>query len=116
MEIESPESPATIESDPRTGAWHLILNPNVAWMNPEKTVLGSNHGGARTPLVACLSHDEGRTWSQPKVLESDPNTTFAYTSITFHQDRVLLTYYHFPNGGRQISLKFKSLPVSWFGK
>jgi len=114
--IESPESPATLAHDPATGAWLLVWNPNVVWSNPEKTVLGANHGGARTPLSALISRDEGKTWSPPKNLESDPATTFAYTSITFHEGRALLSYYHFPKNGKQLSLRFKSVPVEWFGR
>jgi hypothetical protein len=61
-----------------------------------------------------VSRDEGRTWSKPKLIEPDPNTTYAYTSITFHQGRALLTYYHWPSNGKQLSLKFKSIPFEWF--
>lgn len=112
--IQSPESPATLAREPASGAWLIVWNPNVVWSNPEKTVLGANHGGPRTPLTAMISRDEGKTWSQPKNLESDPTTTFAYTSITFHEGRALLSYYHFPKGGQSLSLRFKSVPLEWF--
>ncbi len=112
--IEAPEAPSTLVRNPQNGDWLLVWNPHVAWSNPEKTVLGANHGGPRTPLAAMLSHDEGKTWSRPRNLESDPTVTYAYTSITFHEDRALLSYYHFPNGGKQLSLKFKSVPLAWF--
>lgn len=113
--IESPEAPATLARDPASGAWLLVWNPNVVWGNPEKTVLGANHGGPRTPLAAMISHDEGKTWSKRKEIESDPATTFAYTSVTFHEGRALLSYYYFPKGGKDLSLKFKSVPMEWFG-
>lgn len=112
-DIESPESPATLAVAPG-GDWLLVWNPKVAWGNPEKTVLGANHGGARTPLAAMVSGDEGRTWSRPRNLEGNPDSTFAYTSVTFHEGRVLLTYYDFPKGGKLLSLKFKSVPLAWF--
>ena len=112
--IEAPESPSTLVAVPGTGEWLLVWNPNVAWSNPEKSVLGANHGGARTPLAAMVSRDEGLTWSHRKLIESDPACTFAYASVTFHQDRALLSYYHFPNGGKLLSLKFKSVPLAWF--
>ena len=111
-DIESPESPATLAVAPG-GDWLLVWNPKVAWGNPEKTVLGANHGGARTPLAAMVSGDEGRTWSRPRNLEGNPDSTFAYTSVTFHEGRVLLTYYDFPKGGKLLSLKFKSVPLAW---
>lgn len=111
--IESPESPATLVRVPGSGEWLLVWNPKVIWGNPERTVLGANHGGVRTPLVAAISRDEGVTWSEPRAIESDLANTYAYTSATFAGNRVLLTYYHFPQGGKQLSLKFKSVPLAW---
>ncbi len=113
-DIEAPEAPSTLVAVPGTGDWLLVWNPKVEWGNPEKTILGANHGGARTPLAAMISRDEGRTWNPPRNLEADPAITYAYTSITFHQGRALLSYYHFPKGGRLLSLKFKSVPLDWF--
>ena len=99
---------------PGTGDWLLVLNPNVTWADPARTVLGANHGGARTPLAARISRDEGATWGPPRNLEADPAATYAYTSVTFHEGRALLTYYHFPAGGKMLSLKFRSVPLGWF--
>lgn len=113
--IEAPEAPSTLVAMPGSGYWLLVWNPTVTWRDPEKTVLGANHGGARTPLAAMISRDEGRTWSARRNLESDPAATYAYTSVTFHRGRALLTYYHFPQGGNRLSLAFKSVPVEWFG-
>ena len=112
--VEAPEAPSTLVAVPGTGEWLLVLNPNVVWSDPARTVLGANHGGARTPLAARISRDEGATWSLPRNLESDPAITYAYTSVTFHEGRALLTYYHFPVGGKMLSLKFRSVPLGWF--
>lgn len=112
--LEAPEAPSTLARNPANGDWLLVWNPTVVWSNPEKTVLGTNHGGPRTPLAAMISHDEGRTWSRPKHLESDPKATYAYTSITFHDGRALLSYYHSPAPGKLLSLKFQSVPLEWF--
>ena len=68
--------------------------------------------GPRTPLVAALSTDEGRTWSEPKAIEADLSAHYAYTSIRFHKDRALFSYY-VARGGL-LSLKFKSIPLAWF--
>jgi sialidase-1 len=112
--IEAPESPSTLVRLPGSGDWLLVWNPNVEWKDPEKTVLGANHGGRRTPLVGAISKDEGRTWTKPREIETDPAVTYAYTSITPHGDRVLLSYYYFPVGSKELSLRFKSIPISWF--
>lgn len=112
--VEAPEAPSTIARVPGSGDWLLVLNPNVTWADPERGVLGANHGGARTPLAARISRDEGATWGPPRNLEADPAITYAYTSVTFHEGRALLTYYHFPQGGKLLSLKFRSVPVGWF--
>lgn len=112
--IEAPEAPSTLARNPANGDWLLVWNPTVVWSNPEKTVLGTNHGGPRTPLAAMISHDEGRTWSRPKNLEPDATATYAYTSVTFHEGRALLGYYHSPTPGKLLSLKFQSVPLDWF--
>jgi sialidase-1 len=112
--IEAPEAPSTLVALPCSGDWLLIWNPKVTWGDPQRTVLGANHGGARTPLAAMVSRDEGQTWSAPRDVESDPEFTYAYTSITFHEGRALLTYYHVPKAGKMLALKFKSVPLEWF--
>jgi sialidase-1 len=113
-DIEAPEAPSTLVATKDGGEWLLVWNPNVSWGDAARTVLGANHGGPRTPLAAMVSPDEGRTWGPRRMLETDPAATYAYTSVTFHEGRALLTYYHFPNGGKELSLKFKSVPFAWF--
>ncbi|MEB2359737.1 MAG: exo-alpha-sialidase [Bryobacteraceae bacterium] len=102
--MAAPEAPSTLVRLPKTGELLLIYNPTVK--------LGTGHSGPRTPLAAAISKDEGRTWSLPKAIEEDPAATYAYTSVTFHQERALLTYYYAKDG--LLSLKFKSIPVDWF--
>ena len=115
-DIVSPESPATIARVPTTGDWLLVLNPEVVWGNPEKTLFGANHGGPRRPLAAKLSRDEGKTWSVSRTLESEPAFAHAYTSITFHDGRALLTYYQYSEKTKLVSFKFKSVPLAWLSR
>ncbi|MDC0935362.1 sialidase family protein [Pirellulales bacterium] len=82
--LASPRSPATIERIPFSGkllcAWndHSGAHPFAA--------------GKRTPLCLAVSSDEGSTWSLSRVIEDNPDGWYCYTSMTFQEDRLLLTY------------------------
>lgn len=104
--VGAPEAPSTLVRLPDNGDFLVIYNPTVE--------LGSDHLGPRTPLVASISTNQGQSWSAPKLIESSSESTYAYTSVTFHQNRALLTYYVAPNHTNLLSLKFKSIPLSWF--
>jgi sialidase-1 len=102
--VSAPEAPSTLVRLPDNGDFLLVYNPIAR--------VGAPMGGPRTPLAAAISHDEGKSWPLAKLVESDLSTTFAYTSITCNQGRALLTYYAARDG--KLSLKFKSIPLSWF--
>lgn len=82
--LQSPCSPASIKRLPGSSDLLAIYNdhsgdfPFVA--------------GKRTPLVAGISSDDGKTWTNRKVLESDPEGWYCYTAIHFVDDAVLLAY------------------------
>jgi len=99
----APEAPSTLRRIPSTGDLVLVWNNNV---DPSH-----HHSGKRTPLSIATSRDEGQSWSRPKNLEDDPDEGYAYTSLTFFKDRLLLSYYVSRDG--QISTRFRSLPVAW---
>lgn len=99
LPVDSPESPATIRTVPATGDLLLVWN-----QSPNQ----------RTPLTAAVSSDEGRTWRHVRQIETDPQHRYAYTSVLFHKDRVLLSYYVQDPATRRISSRFRSLPVRWF--
>ena len=103
--LQSPEAPATIRTIPSTGDLLLIWN-NV--FNKSK-----GHGGDRTPLTAAISRDGGTTWENIRNLENDPDHSYAYTSMLFHKDRLLLSYYVGDGRTSKWSSRFRSLPVSW---
>jgi sialidase-1 len=104
--VVAPEAPATLRRIPSTGDLLLIWNHNYQ--------AGAGHSGKRTPLNAAISKDDGQTWVNERILESDPTLTYSYTSLTFVRDRALLSYWIGDSSKRQWSTQFRSLPVSWF--
>jgi hypothetical protein len=104
--VRSPESPATLRRIPATGDLLLVWNP--------KYDAKTDHGGKRTPLVAAISPDEGRTWTSPRTLEDRRDQQYAYTSVAFHERSVLLSYYVADNSTGRISTRVRALPLDWF--
>lgn len=105
LPLKSPESPATIRRVPATGDLLLV------WNNTYEP--GAGHGGKRTPLTAAVSSDDGRNWTHLRDLESNAGQTYAYTSIEFVRDRVILSYYVADPKTNHLSSRFRSLPVRW---
>jgi sialidase-1 len=105
-DLRAPESPATIRTIPATGDLLLVWNNTF---DPHAT-----HGGARTPLTAAISTDDGVTWRHLQNLESDSSRTYAYTSLTFVGDRAVLSYWDEARNSGLYSSRFRSLPVGWF--
>jgi hypothetical protein len=104
--IASPCSPASIERIPWTGDLLMVFNDHSGWHVYPK--------GRRTPLCAALSKDDGKTWSPSRVIEPDPNGWYCYTSITFVENRAILSYCA---GDRKVGglnrLKVLALPRNW---
>ncbi len=104
--VKAPEAPSTLRRIPSTGDLVLIWNHTYSE--------GKGHGGKRTPLTAAISSDEGKTWKRIQNIETDANQTYSYISLTFTGDRALMSYYVNPNGSPNYSLRFRSIPISWF--
>jgi Neuraminidase (sialidase) len=83
-ELKSPTSPASIKRLPSSAELLAVYNDHSGRVEFSK--------GKRTPLVAALSSDDGRTWPVYKVVESDPEGWYCYTAIHFVNDAVLLAY------------------------
>jgi sialidase-1 len=83
-ELKSPASPASIKRLPGSADLLGIFNDHSGRFEFAK--------GKRTPLVAAISSDGGRTWPLRKVLEGDPGGWYCYTAIHFVDDAVLLAY------------------------
>jgi hypothetical protein len=83
-ELSSPASPASIKRLPGSADLLAVYNDHSGRFPFPK--------GKRTPLVAAVSADNGKTWPQRKLLEDAPNGWFCYTAIHFTGDAVLLAY------------------------
>jgi sialidase-1 len=92
-EILSPVSPASIAKIPSTGHLLLVWNDHAGQPKEYRT----KHPPIRTPLAAAISRDGGRTWTQKKLLETQPDSGYCYTAIAFAKDRVLLGYCAHPS-------------------
>lgn len=102
--VRAPEAPASLRRVPSTGQLLLVWNNSY---DPR-----ASHSGKRTPLSAALSSDDGQTWQAPVDLETSADHTFAYTSLLFVQDRVLMTYYVRDEKSGRISSRFRSVPLA----
>lgn len=108
MGIGAPVAPSTITKIASTG--DLLLIWNDCFRD------GPDAEAVRRPLTAAISRDDGETWEHRRDLETEEPYWYAYVSVTFVEDRALLTYWVHdrrptPN---LLSLKLRSLPVGWF--
>ena len=82
-------SPLSMKRDPRNGNLIAVWNPIPQYLGQERF---PEWNGGRTPLVTAVSADDGKTWSEPLVLDDDPRSGYCYTAIHFVGDDVLLAY------------------------
>jgi len=105
--IASPCSPATLRRIPKTGELLIIWNDHAKPYD--------HLGQKRTPLATAISRDEGKTWTNRKILEDDPDGWFCYTSCTFVGEHALLSYCA---GGKDVGrlnrLRVMRIHTSWF--
>src|ERR1035437_4064705 len=83
-ELQSPASPASIKRLPGSSDLLALYNDHSGRFPFPK--------GKRSPLVAAISSDGGKTWPRRKLLEGDPDGWYCYTAIHFTEDAVLLAY------------------------
>ena len=84
----SPMSPMSVK--PTRKGWLAIWNP-VPTNNISGDLWRSATGG-RTPLVCAISKDDGKSWSEPDIIENDPQAGYCYTAICETEDALLLGY------------------------
>jgi len=83
-ELKSPASPASIKRMPGSADLLALYNDHSGRFAFPK--------GKRSPLVAAISSDGGKTWPRRKLLEPDQAGWYCYTAIHFTEDAVLLAY------------------------
>jgi sialidase-1 len=87
-DLLSPESPATLVRIPKSDDLLIVWNDHRG--QPED--YRRKQPPIRTPLVAAISHDAGKTWAKHKLIEGAPGHGYCYTAIAFAGERVLLGY------------------------
>lgn len=105
--LVSPLSPASIKRLPGSGSLLALYNdhsgefPFVA--------------GRRTPLVAAVSEDDGRTWPWRRLVEPDTGSWYHYVAIHFTPDAVLLAYNAGDDRMANLSspLRIRRIAYSW---
>ncbi|HTI52048.1 MAG TPA: sialidase family protein [Planctomycetaceae bacterium] len=85
--IEAPESCPDLLRIPRTG--DLLLVWNASRYDPRHF----SHFGKRTPLSVAVSRDDGKTWSAPRHIETDPNRAYSNPGSLFTRDGTLILNY-----------------------
>jgi hypothetical protein len=83
-DLQSPTSPASIKRLPGSSDLLAIYNDHSGRFPFPK--------GKRSPLVAAISTDGGKTWPRRKLIEGDLNGWYCYTAIHFTEEAVLLAY------------------------
>ncbi len=103
--LAAPVSPSVIKRIPSTGDLLVIWNHT----------LPHRRGGHtdRFPLTAAISRNSGASWERIQDLDTDVRFTYGYPSLTFVKDRVIVTYWAARDWPWWVSLKLKSVPVTW---
>lgn len=105
-ELASPVSPASIKRLPGSNELLALYNDHSGKFEFPK--------GKRTPLVAALSADGGKTWPRRRLLETDAEGWFCYTAIHFTDDAVLLAYCAGdPKVGRLNRTRIRRVSLEW---
>jgi len=105
--LQSPVSPASIKRVPGTADLLAVFNDHSGAFPFPK--------GKRTPLVAALSSDAGKTWPSRRLLEDDPKGMYCYTAIHFVEGSALLGYFDFRGLGEQGAnrLRLRRVGMDW---
>jgi sialidase-1 len=104
--LSSPVSPASIKRLPGSADLLAVYNDHSGQFPFPK--------GRRSPLVAAVSADNGKTWPRRKLLEGAADGWFCYTAIHFTDDAVLLAYCAGdPKVGHLNRLRIRRITLDW---
>jgi len=106
-ELQSPVSPASIRRIPGSNDLLALYNDHSGKFPFPK--------GKRSPLVAAISSDGGKTWPVRKWIEGDPDGWYCYTAIHFIGDTVLLGHCAGDSkaGTRLGTLRIRRISLDW---
>ena len=113
--------PNIVASESRDGGQSWTTPAPTQWMNPDSGIsmrrlknghvflVFNNQDHSRTPLHIARSLDEGRTWSKPLELETNPGE-YSYPSVLQTSDGKIHIIYTF----RRYSIKHVEMNEDWF--
>jgi len=109
-ELKSPCSPASIMR-PHSSTLLAIYNDHSGRFPFPKD---ANPYGARSPLVAAVSHDGGRTWPERREIEADLSGSYCYTAMHWVGDDLLVAYsIRYPHQAHLGTLRIRRISLSW---
>jgi hypothetical protein len=104
--LQSPISPASIKRLPGSADLLAIFNDHSGRFAFAQSV--------RTPLVAAISSDGGKSWPRRRLIEKAPNGCYCYTAIHFTDDAILLAYCAGdPKVGGLNRLRLRRISLQW---
>ena len=111
-QFQSPRSPLSIKQIPATGDLLAVWNDRSGRF----PVPADIWKWGRTPLVSAISHDQGNTWQNFKLIENDPDCGFCYIAIHFPDKKHVLLAYCAGNKKTYIlsTLRIRRIRIKWF--
>jgi sialidase-1 len=108
----SPCSSLSIKRIPATGDLLAVWNDHSRRWKLERPHPETSWG--RTPLVAAISRNDGKSWRHHVLLESDARRGYCYTAIHFAGEAVLLAYNNGGVGGGVLQdLCIRRITLDW---
>ena len=108
-----PCSPLSVKRIPSTGDLLAVWNDQSGSFPVDSWDIETLQ---RTPLVAAISRDEGKSWPIRKLLEADRTRACCYTAIHFVEDAALLAYSYYDQTiicNTVIPLRMRRIDLDW---